>query len=203
MTDPMLRYRLPQWRDRAMNELLGICKAIICDQQVSDAEAVMLADWLQANPQIATEWPASVLSKRLARIFEDGSIDHEERADLEELLRQTVGEKRDATDAMVRSTLLACDDPAPFIEYTGRVFVCTGKFVAGTRKAVEALIQEQGGATEPALTRRTNYLVIGALASEAWVMSTHGRKIEEAVALRGSGHPVAIVSEEHWSTSLC
>jgi len=49
-----------------------------------------------------------------------------------------------------------------------------------------------------AVTRRTNSLVIGPIASRAWLESTHGRKILRAVELRSEGLPVRIVSEEAW-----
>jgi hypothetical protein len=34
--------------------------------------------------------------------------------------------------------------------------------------------------------------------STDWIYTTHGRKIEAAVAWRESGSPLAVVSEEHW-----
>ena len=48
------------------------------------------------------------------------------------------------------------------------------------------------------MTLRANYLVIGIISSEDWMYSTHGRKIEQAVAFVSQGHPIAIISEEHW-----
>jgi hypothetical protein len=48
------------------------------------------------------------------------------------------------------------------------------------------------------VTKRTNFLVIGPIASSAWLESTHGRKILRAVELRGEGLPLRIVSEEAW-----
>ncbi len=52
------------------------------------------------------------------------------------------------------------------------------------------------------ITRETDYLVIGTLASEAWVHTTHGRKIEAAVEMKAEGHRIIIVAEEHWATAV-
>jgi hypothetical protein len=43
-------------------------------------------------------------------------------------------------------------------------------------------------------------LVVGSLVTESWIHSTHGRKLEKAVAYRNEGHPVTVISEDHlWS----
>ena len=48
------------------------------------------------------------------------------------------------------------------------------------------------------MSRAVNYLVIGTLASRDWRFSSHGRKIEKAVKLRGQGVPIRIISERVW-----
>ena len=49
---------------------------------------------------------------------------------------------------------------------------------------------------------KTDYLVIGSYATDSWAHSSWGRKIEKAVEMTNKGHPVKIISEEHWSKSL-
>ena len=50
--------------------------------------------------------------------------------------------------------------------------------------------------------QETDYLVIGELCSPDWVHTTFGRSIEKGVELKQQGHPIKILSEEHWVNSL-
>ncbi len=48
------------------------------------------------------------------------------------------------------------------------------------------------------MSKEVDYLVIGTLASRDWRFSSHGRKIENAIALQKSGHPIVIINERTW-----
>jgi hypothetical protein len=52
------------------------------------------------------------------------------------------------------------------------------------------------------LNQETGYLVIGVYATDSWIHSTFGRKIEKAVVMRGEGLPIAIVGEQYWVGQL-
>ena len=66
------------------------------------------------------------------------------------------------------------------IEFADREYVLTGRMLYGTRKDCERRIVERGGRVHDNVRRKTNYLVIGPIASVAWLESTHGRKILSA-----------------------
>lgn len=200
--DPNVRFGLGRWRARGLDELLGFVKGIITDGAVSDAEAVALHQLLEANPALATEWPANVLADRLERIFADGVIEEEEREDLVLLLQRATGESEGSAEPMTRATRLPVDEPPPDLIFEKRLFVLTGKFVTGKRAFCEAAVERLGGWCDSRITRETDYLVIGTLASEAWVHTTHGRKIEAAVVIKAQGHPISIVAEEHWAMAV-
>ena len=85
---------------------------------------------------------------------------------------------------------------------SGRTFCFTGTFAYGRRKVCEHSIQVAGGKVSKGVNRKLNYLVIGSRLTPAWVHSTHGRKIEAAVAIRDDGYPLHIVSEAHWTRTL-
>jgi len=119
------------------------------------------------------------------------------------LVRFVGGEAFDAeAQTASRSTTLPVDDPEPNVEFTGSVFVVTGTFVHGERALVHAAIEQRGGLSSASPSKKTRYLVIGELGSRDWINSNAGRKIEKAVALRSDGHPVAIITEGHWSRHL-
>jgi NAD-dependent DNA ligase len=72
----------------------------------------------------------------------------------------------------------------------------------GPRANIEYEIRDRKGIVQSAVTEDTDYLVIGNIGSADWLHSTHGRKIEKAVALVERGRPITIVSEEHWADHL-
>lgn len=188
--------------DRLVAEMLGIVKGVLADGIVNDSEAVALMQWIHSHPDVAVHFPGNLLSDRLVRIFDDGIIEPEERADLTEILRQLVGEPEDQSSQLDRSTQLPYDAPPPTLLFDGWEYVFTGRFAYGTRARCERAVTERGGSTGSAITRRTNVLVVGTFGSEAWVQSAWGTKILAAMDAKAAGQPVRIVGEEHWHASL-
>jgi NAD-dependent DNA ligase len=192
------------WRrleDRQIDELIGMCKMAIGDGHVDLGEARALMSWLQQNREASNRWPANVMHNRLAEILSDGQIGLEEEGDLIDLLMQVTGQPIEKTLTQMSSTLPLCN-PQPEIHFEGRSFCLTGKFFLGPRKKCESMIIERAGELSATPSRNTDFLVIGMIGSSDWVHSTHGRKIEAAVELRGAGKKIGIVSEEHWVEAL-
>ena len=98
--------------------------------------------------------------------------------------------------------MLPIDKPAPAVEFSGKTFCLTGKFVFGSTIDCEETITEMGGEVVPMPGQETDYLVIGELCSPDWIHTTFGRSIEKGVELKQQGHPITILSEEHWVNSL-
>lgn len=188
--------------DRQISEMLGLVKGIICDGVVTDAEIVALKQWLKANPDVTAAYPGDQLARRLLRVMEDGIIEEDERAELKTFLLDMVGEPEDLTGTMRDPTKLPIDVPPPTILFDGREYVFTGTLAAGTRTWAEQQVVDRGGICGDTITKRTNYLVVGLLASDAWIQSTHGRKIQKAVELRDSGQSIHIVAEQHWLEAI-
>jgi NAD-dependent DNA ligase len=166
---------------------------------VNEREAQFLLDWMTANREAATQWPANVLSPRLAEMLADRQLDQSEQAELLTLLHKiTAGGQPIREYAANFSTSLPLTRPAPAIHFLQRNFCFTGKFSSGTRTQCEGATIAKGGRTQKEPTGETDYLVIGRLGSSDWIHSTHGRKIEKAVEYRDRGFSIDIVSEEHW-----
>lgn len=196
------RFNAARRADREVQELLGFASGIIADGEVTEAEAVSLAQWLDQNRGVADVWPINVLAARMKRIFADGRVDEEERGDLLSLLQSATGKLPSVPSASGGATRLPLCDPAPQLRVSGQLYVFTGKFVYGTRAACQQAVMARGGQCEKGVTRQTNVLVIGMLGSDDWAHSSFGRKIETAVHYRSSGQSLSIVSEEHWASHL-
>jgi len=199
---PPRRSYVARAHDRLIAEMLGLAKGIICDGVVTDGEATSFRQWLQSHPDATVHFPGSVLAERIEHIFADGISEEAERADLAELLRALVGETEDQSGKLDRTTRLPIDEPPPTIIFDGRTFCMTGKFVYGPRARCLDEVTKRGGLCSDAITNRTDYLVLGTVASPAWVQGTHGTKIERAVELQNRGARIRIIAEDHWVETL-
>lgn len=71
---------------KSMAELIGLCKGIMADNEVSAEEIICLSNWLQEAGCI-NEWPASEIAEAIERILADGVITPEEQDEMAKLLR--------------------------------------------------------------------------------------------------------------------
>ena len=188
-------------QDRLIDELIGISRGVIADGVVDEQEAIFIGQWIENHRGIAERWPVNVLYARLTEMLKDGILDSDEQAELLETLRDLTGESSLFQQAN-RSTNLPVDDPAPEVEFKGKSFCLTGKFVFGSNLECEETIRELGGKVVSMPTKDTDYLVIGELCSPDWVHTTFGRSIEKGVELKNQGHALLILNEEHWVDSL-
>jgi NAD-dependent DNA ligase len=189
--------------DRAIDELIGICKGILFDGVTCHPEAVNLMNWLNSNNMVVKYWPASELYQQLPILLSGNSFSADDEAQFMTLLLKTTGSPEFFEAGYNASSLLPLCDPAPEVVFAGRVFVVTGNLQMGTRRTVIQAIEDLGGEVVLKNVRKdTDYLVIGDIGSRAWMHSTHGRKIEAAIELREQGTGIAIISEAHFMNYL-
>lgn len=191
-------YNAARLNDRKIDELIGLCKGVLADGEVSQFEVEFLQNWLRNNLEISGHWPANILYQRIEAMLEDNVLDVDEQKELLETLMDLTGEPSIHESVSSMSTALPLSTPDPEIDFDGRIFCLTGKFVTRTRKKCESIVLERNGSLKKSPTRDTDFVVIGLVGSSDWIHSTHGRKIEKAVELQGQGNTIAIVSEEHW-----
>ena len=192
----------PHELQRALDELMGICKGIISDGVVTPQETVYLNNWLDKNRAISRSWPADVLCKRVGEVLADGRVDPEEQQELLELLQMVTGEAPQPSQAQKVASLIPYDNPEPDLVFNGRTFCLTGKFVYGTRAQCEHSLANMGSRCVSSPGLDCDYLVVGTLGHSDWVRSVHGKKIQKALELKKQGAVVAIVSEEWWTAHM-
>lgn len=186
--------------DQGLAEMVGVVRGIIADGVVSPDEATRLAEWTRENPQVAARWPANMLARRLENIVRDGRVDARERNHLEAILGHLA--ENPGRLGLALATDLPIDDPPPPVVFEARNFVFAGEMAYGPRRACEREVVELGGSCERSVSRRTHYLVIGALSAGDWAQEGFGGQVDEVVQLRGRGAEIAIISEEHWANAL-
>lgn len=187
--------------EQGLAEMLGLVRGVIADGTVSQDEAHRLSDWARENPEIATRYPANLLSRRLERIFQDGRLDGRERKRLAAMLTQ-LAETTTAGGGYSLATDLPLTQPAPEVIFEGQTFVFGGEMAYGPLHACEREVIDLGGLCERTVSRRTDYIVIGSLAAGDWSQSAFGGLIDDVVQYRTRGIPIAVITEEHWAAAL-
>ena len=189
--------------DRAADQLIGVCGGIAADGIVNKDEAAFLTAWLAEHREVCSIFPGAILAERLASIMADGTISEDELKDLLQTLQQISGNHFIETGAAAPESPAIQADTPDVIEFAGRRFCLTGKFVFGSRTTCEDATTKLGAACSSDVTLQTDYLVIGALVSPDWKHETYGRKIERAMSLRADGcrKPV-IITEEQWAVAI-
>lgn len=183
--------------DRQVSELIGVARGLVADGELNDHEIEFLHRWLAANSSSQANPMVALLLERIRDIYADGYVDESERNDLTDTLIAISGNNFELGEVLKSSTL-PITEPAPNLEFDGKLFCFTGTFTFGKRASCEAAVKRYGAACTPQLTKGTDYLVIGEYATSAWSQSSFGRKIEQALEWRQGGAPIHIVAESHW-----
>ena len=92
--------------------------------------------------------------------------------------------------------------PPPDMTFPGKVIVFTGDFSFGTRQECAAAASERGARVDFNLTAKTDYLIVGSRGDDRYKNGFYGDKIKTAYQNARSGHPVALVSEDHWVSEM-
>lgn len=185
--------------DRSIDEMLGICKGLIADNKVNHQEAIFLQDWMQANMPCCQDQMVNKIYRRIHEMLIDNDFDQDEHKELLDLLKMFTGQSNPGEFAANMTSTLPLDDPAPPVEFEGKTFCLTGKFVYGPRRVCEEVVKERGGFTRNKVTQKTDYLVTGFLGTTAWIHTSYGRKIEHAMKQREDMLRPFIITEDHWA----
>ena len=131
-------------QDRLIDELIGICRGVIADDNVDEREAIFLGQWIENHRDIANRWPVNVLYARITEMLKDGVLSKDEQGELLRTLQELTGESSTYQEPN-RSTTLPINRPAPDIEFAGKTFCLTGQFVFGSKIECEETVAELGG----------------------------------------------------------
>lgn len=185
-----------------LQHLHGLIHGILADGVINDKELDGLSQWLNDNDDLAGFYPYDEIYSLLLTAKEDGVISDDERSmlkaffatfiDLREAYNTSAAEIAQLRDRYNIGGVCAI---APDIVFAGRVFCFTGASAHATRKEIAAIVTEHGGTFSNSLTRKTDYLIVGAEGNPCWAYSCYGRKVETAMQLRKEGHRVVIVNE--------
>ena len=185
---------------RQIDELIGLARGLVADGVVNQQEVEFLQKWLVANGSVSDQPVIRTLYTRVNQILADSIVDEAEMHELLETLSSFANHDFELGETL-KATTLPLNSPLPSLRFSDQNYCFTGTFNFGQRKHCEEAVISRG-ATTGGLSKRTDILVIGVYATDSWKHSTFGNKILKACEWRDGGHPIAIVSEEHWVRHL-
>lgn len=196
--------------DYAMGHLHGILNGMAIDGQITSAEIHGLKRWMKQFDECREMWPFNDVWAVVQSILEDGKVDAEEKEmflafckEFSDIRMEGAQIKDDFYseewlekygNKILKPTTYICDDDAPIV-FEGKVFCFTGPAKFAKRSVLQGMVEELGGSWKKSYSKKVNYLVMGDYASPAWVYSTYGRKIEEAMDNQRAGMDIRIVQE--------
>ncbi len=179
-----------------IDNINGIAALIVYDGIISDLEFQFLNEWLLANDEYLIQDPLDKLKELFQSITADGQVSKEERNQLLELLISIADEPQ---GDVVRSDIFTL---SPLIEFPMKRFVITGQFIDQRRDLAVNKIYQYGGYYQEKVTNETDYIIVGALGSEAWRHGKYGTKICKGVELQRKDIPVQIITEKDFKKAI-
>lgn len=190
----------------AIQQLEGMLHGFIADGKLTNEELSALGRWLADNKQLAGVYPYDEIYGLLVAAQSDGVVTQDERnmltaffstfVDLRESYNLSEGEMQRLQKEYSVGGICAVD---PQISFEGKVFCFTGEFAHGKKAFIQHMAEERGAEVSSSVTKRVDYLVVGAEGNDCWAYSCYGRKVEKAVELRKNGHRILIIHEnDYW-----
>ncbi len=166
----------------AINVLRSILLDISNDGQLDENEFFELTNWISVNRSLEGSYPFDVISQSIDDILSDGVIETSELDLLEGLIEEWLD-----------PVMYSYHDPLRTLE--GKHIVITGDFDFGGVDDVTSYIVGKGAIVDDRVTKKTDYIVVGALGSKAWVAGNYGNKIKKALEYRAKGQNIQIIRE--------
>jgi hypothetical protein len=189
-----------------MRRLHGVLGGITADALITPEELKGLREWLDDHDHMKSLWPYDEVDALVTTVMADGRVTPEEHELLGRYFSEFVGaEGRSAIedapfaqDGRIDGVCASC----PEVTFEGKVFCLTGASARYLREELVEMITGLGGQHSKSVTRKVDYLVVGADGNPCWAYACYGRKVEAAVKLRKQGFPLWIVHENDLRDAL-
>jgi BRCA1 C Terminus (BRCT) domain len=187
-----------------MQRLHGLMGGIAADGEIKESELRGLADWLYEHEHLKTCWPYEEVESVITSVLRDKTI----LASSHELLLNffseftAVDENRPLEGSHKALSTPAVCAVCPDVTFEGKVFAFTGSSAKYSRDEFREIVEQLGGTFATSVSKKLDYLIIGADGNPCWAYSCYGRKVEMAVALRKAGARILLVHENDFQDAL-
>ena len=171
----------------------------MADASISVEELRGLRDWLEEHDHLRTCWPYDEIGSLVSHVMKDGHVDEAEHAMLMQYFSDFVAirDSRTLTRGLAhdKGQIMGLCAVDPLIAFSERGFCITGVSARMTRNELHARIADRGGRIYGNVSKKIDYLVIGADGNPCWSYACYGRKVEKAIEFRKAGARLAIIHE--------
>lgn len=168
-----------------LETLVTLIEEVIADEKVTADEVQAILTYLSSCDQLMKQSGFTELVDKMLDALIDGIVDEDESRDLLiELSR--IARPAEAQEAGME------------ISIDGKLFMLTGSFDHGSKKAVAADIEGHGGIikTGSKPSKTTDYVVIGNQGSDAYRSGNYGTKVQAAFDMQEKGIPIQVITED-------
>lgn len=191
-----------------LQRLQGILHGILADNILTKEELLGLRDWMNQNEHLACAYPYTEISSILCSVLADGIVSSEEalflKAFFSDFINQNTSRHIDWEEinkAKKEMSLFGICASCPEILIPEQLFCFTGKSSKTSRAGFADVVTSLGGLFNNNVVESTSYLIIGNEGNPCWAFSCYGRKVEKAVTMRKTGHPILLIHEnDFWDT---
>jgi NAD-dependent DNA ligase len=187
-----------------MQRLHGLMGGIVADGEITEAELRGLADWLYEHEHLRTCWPYEEVESVITTMLRDKTIlasNHELLLNFFSEFTGVSGNGVDGTSHKVLTSPAVCA-VCPEVTFKGKVFGFTGSSAKYSRDEFKEIVEGLGGSVAQAVSKKLDYLIIGADGNPCWAYACYGRKVEVAVALRKAGARILLVHEHDFHDAV-
>lgn len=179
-----------------IQRLQSILAGISSDGVITEEELDGLSEWLEEHEHLKTCYPYDEVDSLIISALADRKIDQQEHAGLIQFFDEFSSIKsNDSLKEKNGYTLTGICAADPIIKFEDSIFCFTGESKSMSRKEFSVVVETRGGLVVNSISRKLNYLVVGAAGNPCWKYACYGMKIEKAVKLRKEGIPIVIVHE--------
>lgn len=176
--------------------LYGILHGISSDNIINEREVLFLRQWLESNSYLENIYPFDEISVIVRKVLQDGDLDSNESVELMNFCNLfTLKDSQYRSKDFVENLNSNIFEVEPEILIEKRTFCITGESKNFKRKDIISKITSRKGSFSSSVTKKVDYLVVCEDRNVCWAFTNYGRKIEQVLKLRASGHTIAIIHE--------
>lgn len=186
------KHRKLQYSSNTQSLLLlnGILEGITCDNVLTEDEVNYLNRWMHTNDSLKGNYPYDKIFSVLSDALDDGVLEKSELDAMFKLFQQVADPVKDCSCNCDKLNL-------------GEKSVClSGEFDYGAKSNVSERLIALGACIHEAVTKKTDYLLVGGQGSSAWSAGNYGTKIKKALELQSKGVEIVIIREADFFSAL-
>jgi NAD-dependent DNA ligase len=193
----------------SLQELEGILHGLLADNILTDTEIEKLSEWMDDHDFLKGTYPYDEVYSLLVSVKQDGVISPDEKNMLIAFFANFIDTKLsyninedEMKSLKEKYSIEGICAVSPEITLENKTFSFTGASHRANRNEIAEIITNKGGIFNNNVTKKTDYLIVGAAGNPCWAFACYGRKIEKAIKLRKEGLKLIIVHENDFWDEL-